>query len=297
MTIQSWLPIYQNLVESAIQDFFDARYTQSVGVENTYEEALRYAVEWGGKRLRPILAMIAYEYHAEQDSSYWMTPAWKVLLSAIIGIELMHCYTLVHDDLPCMDNDELRRGKPTVWKVYGEPMALLVWDTLQTMSFELLSLADNIQVITELARALWDLWVARGQVRDTFIRHDSLDEDELLRIHDEKTWVFIAASIVIGTVLGWWDTVKQNQMRKLGMLLGRAFQVQDDILDAEWDSDAVWKKTGKDIALGKWIVALLGLQKSKELLQDLQGKMRIITDELRDSRFVEIVDFVIARKN
>ncbi len=113
----------------------------------------------------------------------------------------MHCYTLVHDDLPCMDNDELRRGKPTVWKMYGESMALLVGDTLQTMSFELLGSLENPKVITELARALGDMGVARGQVRDTFLRHDTLIPDELLRIHDEKTGVFIAASLVIGTIL------------------------------------------------------------------------------------------------
>lgn len=131
--------------------------------------------------------MIAYEYHARRDSSYWITPFGKKILSTIIGIELIHCYTLVHDDLPCMDNDELRRGKPTVWKKYGEPMALLVGDSLQTVGFELLAYAGDAQVITEVAHVLGDLGVARGQVRDTFLRHDELVEAELLRIHDEKT--------------------------------------------------------------------------------------------------------------
>ncbi len=126
MKIESWLPYYQSLIESAIHEFFDARYAQSVGISQTYEEALRYAVESGGKRLRPILTMVAYEHANHLESQFWSTVSGKKVLRAIIGIELMHCYTLVHDDLPSIDNDDFRRGKPTVWKKYGEPMALLV---------------------------------------------------------------------------------------------------------------------------------------------------------------------------
>lgn len=297
MNIQSWLPLYQNLIESAIKDFFDSRYSSIANTEKTYEEALRYAVEWGGKRLRPILAMITYEYHTGQGFSYWSTLPGKQLLASIIGIELMHCYTLVHDDLPCMDNDELRRGKPTVWKKYGEPMALLVWDSLQAMSFELLSHSGESRVIGELAHALWDRWVVRWQVRDTFLRHDSLTEVELLRIHDEKTGIFIVASLIIGTILWWWDMDSQARMRGFGMLLGRAFQIQDDILDAEWDTSSVWKKTNKDIELGKWIVALIGLWKSKELLSSIGSQLDSMICDIPDPRFSDIVNYVIARKH
>lgn len=119
------------------------------------------------------------------------------LLRACLGIECIHAFTLVHDDLPCMDNDELRRGHPTVWKKYGETMAVLVGDTLQTLGFELLAEAGDIRIISEIARALGDMGVARGQVRDTFLRHDELSLDELLRLHDEKTGGFIAVSLVI----------------------------------------------------------------------------------------------------
>jgi geranylgeranyl diphosphate synthase type II len=156
---------------------------------------------------------------------------------------MIHCYTLVHDDLPSMDNDELRRGRPTVWKVYGEPMALLVGDSLQTVGFELLARAGDAQVIAEVARALGDLGVVRGQVRDTFLRHDELSLDELLRIHDEKTGIFIALCLVCGARLGGADETLLQKLRSLGILLGRAFQIQDDILDAEATSDAVGKKT------------------------------------------------------
>lgn len=298
MNIQSWLPLYQKLVEDSIQEFFDYRYSQaSFGIENTFESALRYAVEWGGKRLRPILTMMTYEYVMGVDTRFWTTSSGKELLAAIVGIEFMHCYTLVHDDLPCMDNDDLRRGKPTVWKVYGESMSLLVGDALQTISFELLSHTGNTRIITEFARALWDLWVVRGQVRDTFLRHDTLWLDDLLRIHDEKTWIFIATALVIGVILWGGDASMESKMRDIGVLLGRAFQIQDDILDAEWDMSLVWKKTGKDIDLGKWIVALLGISKAKELLMDIQWKLNILTQDLSDIRFSEVIFYMISRKS
>jgi farnesyl diphosphate synthase len=124
--------------------------------------------------------MLAYENIVHENLP-------DTLLRACIGIECIHAYTLVHDDLPCMDNDELRRGKSTVWKKYGETMAVLVGDTLQTIGFELLSESGDIRIISEIARALGDMGVARGQVRDTFLRHDTLSLDELLRLHDEKT--------------------------------------------------------------------------------------------------------------
>lgn len=105
--------------------------------------------------------MLTYEYSAGVQTDFWKTQSGQKILRALVGIELIHCYTLVHDDLPSMDNDDLRRGKPTVWKVYGEPMALLVGDTLQTMGWELLTSSDNIQVVTLMTRALGDIGVAR----------------------------------------------------------------------------------------------------------------------------------------
>jgi geranylgeranyl pyrophosphate synthase len=210
---------------------------------------------------------------------------------------MIHCYTLVHDDLPSMDNDELRRGRPTVWKAYGEPMALLVGDSLQTLGFELLADAGDARVLREMARALGDLGVARGQVRDTFLRHDTLSLDELLRIHDEKTGVFIASCLVCGARLGGADETMVKKLRSLGILLGRAFQIQDDILDAEGTADTVGKKTGKDASLGKGIVSLMGLRESKAILATLESDMLTITRELSDPCFADITDFVVHRQH
>lgn len=285
--IYSWLPHYQGRIEQSIHLFFETRYGTSDGVEKKFEEALRYAVEGGGKRLRTVLTLLAYEFLSGQDS--------ESITKNVIGIELIHAYTLVHDDLPCMDNDILRRGKPTVWKEYGETMAVLVGDSLQTTGIEILSETNDIRIVREITRAMGDLGVVRGQVRDTFLRQNSLTLSELLRIHDEKTGVFIAASLVIGGYLAQASEEKLAQLRAFGMLLGRAFQVRDDILDYEGNPDIVGKETGKDVALGKGIVALVGIEKSKTILSDLENDMQPFLDIFSDEKFHDVVNFVVHR--
>lgn len=191
-----------------------------------------------------------------------------------------------------MDNDELRRGKPTVWKKYGETMAVLVGDALQTIGFELLSESGDIRIISEIARALGDKGVARWQVRDTFLRHDTLTLDELMRLHDEKTGGFIAVSLVIWGLLAHASEDEIERLRQFGYLLGRAYQIQDDILDYEWDSTLVGKKTGKDLDQGKGIVSLLGIESSKNLLQSLMEEMYTITSDIHDDRFADMIEYI-----
>lgn len=295
MTIQSWLPQYHELIETAIVDFFDTRYGDTFWVESEFESAIRYAVEWGWKRLRPILAMVTFESASGMDIWFWSTNKWKELLRALLGIECIHCYTLVHDDLPCMDDDELRRGKLTVWKKYGEAMALLVWDTLQTMGFELLATTGESRVVGELAQWLWDMGVVRGQVRDTFLRHDALSLTDLLRIHDEKTGGFIARCLVIGALLGKAPETEIESFRRFGLMLGRAFQIQDDILDATGDAAEVWKNTGKDADLGKGAVSLLGLPGAMILIWEIEQELEKMSQCYSDPRFREIWAYVIHR--
>ncbi len=165
------------------------------------------------------------------------------------------------------------------------------------MGFELLADAGDARVVSEMARALGDLGVARGQMRDTFLRHDTLLLDELLCIHDEKTGGFIANCLVCGARLGEADDITLGHLRSLGMLLGRAFQIQDDILDAEGTGDTVGKKTRKDVLLGKGIVSLIGLDESKALLTTLEEDMLVITRRLTDKRFSDIVEFVVHRQH
>lgn len=265
---------YKNIARSWEEwDFFDA---------------MRYALEWSWKRLRPILACLAYEDTVQQD-----TP--ENLLEAFLGIECIHAYTLVHDDLPAMDNDTLRRGKPTVWKQYGETMAILVGDALQTVWFELLARIWQSAIIGEISHALGDLGVVRWQVRDTLIDQETLSLEELLRLHDEKTGGFIAASILAGALAAGATKKRLEKFRTFGMLLGRAFQIRDDILDAEGDAKKMGKQVHKDAALGKGIVTLCGGEYAKSLLREIESSMHTLCEWFDDKKWFDVVDFVVHR--
>jgi geranylgeranyl pyrophosphate synthase len=295
-TIPSWIWTYQHEINRTLDEFFLQRYGNSSWIEAEFESAIRYAVEWWGKRIRPILALIAYEYFC--DKYLWTCEISREnVLRSIIGIELIHCFTLVHDDLPCMDNDELRRWKPTVWKVYGETMAVLVWDTLQTVGFECLAQSGNARAVLEIATALWDLGVARGQVRDTLSHQSDISVDELLRLHDEKTGVFIAHALVVWAIFGWAHVDDLPLLRKYGMQLGRAFQIQDDILDFEWDTSVVGKKIWKDAELWKWIVTKIGIDKTKELLKEIENELTSFIHLIGNERLLDIQRFVIKRRS
>ncbi len=138
--------------------------------------------------------MITYEYIKKES-----TP--EILLESMVGIEMIHAYSLVHDDLPCMDNDDFRRGKPTVWKQYGETLAVLVGDGLQSYGIELLARSRNPDILLEVARNIGDFGMVRGQVRDMLLDQGEVSLDELFRLHDEKTGAIIATSFSLGARL------------------------------------------------------------------------------------------------
>jgi geranylgeranyl pyrophosphate synthase len=287
--IQDWYDIYREKVDSAIAEYFDKRYhALSSQREKEFQEALRYAVEWKGKRIRVILAMIIYE-------ELMGLPA-DVILQYLIGIELVHAYSLVHDDLPAMDNDEFRRWELTVWKKYGEATGILVWDALQSMGIECLAQARNADVILEMTQAIGDMGMVRGQVRDIGEDYAIIDQKDIIRLHDEKTGKLFTASLLIGANLaGSRDTHMIEQLRWFGVLLGRAFQVRDDILDYEWDSDIVGKTLGKDRAMHKGIVAFMGIDRAKKLLSDLEYTLIETSNTFQTSKFADIVEYVVGR--
>lgn len=291
MAIHDWLSTYQNQVNNSILQYFAIDNDTSLQwVESDFISALRHAVEWWGKRLRPILAMLAYEYISWKQCS-------DEIINGLIGIEFLHCYTLVHDDLPCMDNDILRRGKPTVWKQYGETMAVLVGDALQTMAFSQLVTLGEIQVISEIAHTTGNRWVVLGQVRDTLGNQWEFSLEDIMRIHDEKTWGFIASCLVIGGIIAWARREQLDIFRKFGILLGRAFQVRDDILDYEWESGILWKTVGKDQDQKKWLVAMFGMEQTKKILQNISEELDDILLIWNNQKFLEVKEYVINRQN
>lgn len=240
-------------VESALSEW--------VGVDAPVQlgDAMRYAVLDGGKRLRPLLVLAASE-------SVGGSP--EAALRAACSVELIHAYSLVHDDLPCMDNDVLRRGKPTVHVKYGEADALLAGDALQALAFELLTPEGNripaevqANLCRLLARAAGSQGMAGGQAIDLASVGVALDEAQLRNMHRLKTGALLQGSVEMGAACG--DVIAPESLaalRDYGAAVGLAFQVIDDILDVVADSETLGKTAGKDAASDKpTYVSLLGL--------------------------------------
>lgn len=231
-------------------------------------DAMRYAVLDGGKRLRPLLVFAASESVGGQG---------EAALRAACAVELIHAYSLVHDDLPCMDNDVLRRGKPTVHVKFGEADALLAGDALQALAFELLTpegedIAPAVQarLCRLLARAAGSQGMAGGQAIDLASVGRALDETRLREMHRLKTGALLQGSVEMGAACGAIDAEGLGALRAYGAAIGLAFQVVDDILDVTADSQTLGKTAGKDAAADKpTYVSLLGLDGARSQAREL----------------------------
>lgn len=262
-------------------------------------DAMRYAVLDGGKRLRPLLVLAASEAARGHP---------EAALRAACSVELIHAYSLVHDDMPCMDNDVLRRGKPTVHVKFGEAQALLAGDALQALAFELLvpegsDIPDEAQsrLCRLLARAAGENGMAGGQAIDLASVGVTLTEDELRRMHRLKTGALLQASVMMGAACGETTPAAQRALSDYGQAVGLAFQVVDDILDVTADSATLGKTAGKDAAQDKpTYVSLLGLERaraySKELLA--QAREALAASGLSDTRALQaLAEMVVERDN
>ena len=234
-------------------------------------EAMRYAVLDGGKRLRPLLVLAAHEAVAPDGQGA------AAALRAACAVELIHAYSLVHDDMPCMDNDVLRRGKPTVHVRFGEASALLAGDALQALAFELLTpedgsvaAAQQARLCSLLARAAGSAGMAGGQAIDLASVGHRLSEAELREMHQLKTGALLQGSVVMGASCGQADARALAALQDYGAAIGLAFQVVDDILDVTADSSTLGKTAGKDADNDKpTYVSLMGLEPSRHYAQEL----------------------------
>ena len=274
-------------------------------------EAMRYAVLDGGKRLRPLLVLAAYE--AVQNGAGDMdrevaSRAWlgEAALRAACAVELIHAYSLVHDDMPCMDNDVLRRGKPTVHVQFGEAQALLAGDALQAFAFELLTPEDErilpavqATLCRQLARAAGSAGMAGGQAIDLASVGLALTQDQLRNMHRLKTGALLQASVMMGVACGVSSAAAQKALADYGAALGLAFQVVDDILDMVADSATLGKTAGKDAASDKpTYVSLLGLAPAQAHAQELlaQAHDALAASGLADTRaLAALADMVVNR--
>ena len=249
-----------------------------VGAPAGLGEAMRYAVLDGGKRLRPLLVLAARQAVAAGDGKASASAGFdEAALRAACAVELIHAYSLVHDDMPCMDNDVLRRGKPTVHVQFGQAQALLAGDALQALAFELLApegaaVPEPVQarLCRLLARAAGAQGMAGGQAIDLAHVGCGMTEDALRHMHRLKTGALLQASVLMGAHCGNAAPAALQALADYGAALGLAFQVVDDILDVTQDSATLGKTAGKDAEQGKpTYVSLLGLERAQAYAREL----------------------------
>jgi len=268
----SWSQACLLRVEQALSDGV------GVGAPAGLGEAMRYAVLDGGKRLRPLLVLAARQAVAVADGEVSVSAGFdEAALRAACAVELIHAYSLVHDDMPCMDNDVLRRGKPTVHVQFGQAQALLAGDALQALAFELLApegaaVPEPVQarLCRLLARAAGAQGMAGGQAIDLAHVGCGMTEDALRHMHRLKTGALLQASVLMGAHCGNAAPAALQALADYGAALGLAFQVVDDILDVTQDSATLGKTAGKDAEQGKpTYVSLLGLERAQAYAREL----------------------------
>ena len=252
-------------VESALEHWVPADAPAGLG------EAMRYGVLDGGKRVRPLLVLAACEAVAGDDVA---------ALRAAVAVELIHAYSLVHDDMPCMDDDVLRRGKPTVHVRYGQAQAMLAGDAMQALAFEILTPDGNevapalqARLCGLLARAAGHAGMAGGQAIDLASTGKTLDEATLSDMHQRKTGALLQASVLMGAACGAVSAHDWRSLADYGAAIGLAFQVVDDILDITQVSETLGKTAGKDADAGKpTYVTVLGVDAARLRAQALRAQ-------------------------
>ena len=266
---QEWITSHSERTESALDRLIDSAQT----IPHRLHEAMRYAAQGGGKRIRPLLV-----YAAGQLGDQKGVADSAALDAAAVAIELIHAYSLVHDDLPCMDDDDLRRGRPTVHKAYDEATALLVGDALQSMAFGLIANSDlsesqKVRIISSLAISGGLAGMAGGQAIDLENVGKPLTKEALENMHRLKTGALLRTAVQMGGIAIDLNPQQLKSLDQYASALGLAFQVVDDILDATADSATLGKTAGKDAAQDKpTYVTLKGLDYANELAKELKGR-------------------------
>jgi farnesyl diphosphate synthase len=287
-----WMKTIQSQVEEVLASCLPSATQAPAGLH----DAMRYAVLDGGKRVRPLLVYASGEL-------FDATPS--VLDRAAAAVEMIHAYSLVHDDLPCMDDDALRRGKPTVHVKYDEATALLVGDALQAQAFSVLSEGEGepartLAMVRLLAHASGSAGMCGGQAIDLASVGVVLSLADLERMHQLKTGALLRASVLLGALSG--KTLDQSETAALNAYayaVGLAFQVVDDVLDATADSAMLGKTAGKDAADNKpTYVSILGLEQSRALAKKLRNDAHRALTPFGDKaqRLRDIADLIVQRK-
>ena len=266
MDMQSYLTARTKIVDRALDRHLPAETVKP----HTIHTAMRYSIFAGGKRLRPVLTLAAADACGGKIAD---------ALPAACAVECIHTYSLIHDDLPCMDDDDLRRGRPTNHKVFGDGIAVLAGDALLTVAFEILAKSKPskrhpiAEQIADLAHASGSRWLVGGQVADLEGEGRKLGGNDLKYIHRCKTAALLTASIRLGAMSANATPAQLKSLTTFGQSVGLAFQVIDDILDVTQTSEQLGKTAGKDVAAQKATYpSIVGLEKSRKIAQQLTAK-------------------------
>lgn len=274
-------------------------YANELQCPNVLREAMAYSLEAGGKRLRPLLLFATLQAFGKERN---------LGVGAACALEMIHTYSLVHDDLPCMDDDDLRRGKPTNHKVFGEAMAVLAGDGLLTYAFQVImayeqkeiSAEKKVRLVLELAKAAGPEGMVGGQVADMEAEGKQLTIDELEYIHKHKTGKLLEFAVLAGSILS--DATKEQEEKLLAFAkyIGLAFQIRDDILDVEGTEEEIGKPIGSDVSNEKsTYTTLFTVDRAKDILEETIAKAKdaIGSLQLQDEYLLSICDLIAKRNN
>lgn len=278
-TLNTLMQCYQARIEEVLERFLPA----AEHVPSALHSAMRYAVLGGGKRIRPVLAYAVADCLGAELAE---------VDSAACALELIHCYSLVHDDLPAMDNDDLRRGRPTCHKIYGDAMALLAGDALQCLATEILSQGEfsetqaqaRIRMLATISSASGSRGMAGGQAIDLAAVGQQLSIAQLEQMHRLKTGALIEASVVVGALAAACDGATLKRLREYAQCIGLAFQIRDDLLDIEADTATLGKPQGSDQKQDKpTYPSILGLEGAREMALTMHRQALAALDGLGDN--------------
>jgi geranylgeranyl diphosphate synthase, type II len=291
--LKNYLAEQQQIVDRVLADWVPAESTEP----HSIHKAMRYSLFAGGKRIRPVLAISAARAISDSPDG---------VENAAATLEMVHTYSLIHDDLPAMDNDDLRRGRPTCHKVFGDAIAILAGDALLTLAFEVLSdlprvpAERRIQLVKELSQASGTIGgMVAGQVHDVEGEHRTPTAHLLELIHRAKTGALIRASVRMGAIYAGATDDELKALSAYGEHIGLAFQIVDDVLDVEQSSESLGKTAGKDQAQHKiTFPAVYGLERSREMAEEgrLRAHLALRPFDDRAERLRQLADFVVHRK-
>ncbi|MFH1891367.1 MAG: polyprenyl synthetase family protein [Candidatus Zixiibacteriota bacterium] len=280
--------VIEDLTER-VNEFLATVIPEDGSIPATLVSAMQYSLNAGGKRLRPILALLSYR-------SFGNSPA--DILEPACALELIHTYSLIHDDLPCMDDDDFRRGRPTLHKQYGDAIAVLAGDALHALAFQFLAETRNPRAVLEVSKAIGISGMLAGQVADVEAEGKDISREQIEYIHRNKTAALIEVALKLGAILADGDERSISMFSSYGSKIGLAFQIVDDILDVTGSQEKLGKDIGSDEKNAKATYPrVVGLQASRDiasqLIADAVSEVKVLGNE--SAIFEYVAEFILKR--